>query len=199
MKLTDTRKIMKKMEKALDAKRYEHTLGVAYTASSLAMSNGINFEKAFVAGLLHDCAKCISNEKKLEICNKHNIEISEIERKNLCLLHAKVGSYIAAKQFRISDRDILNAILFHTTGRPGMSQLEKIIYIADYIEPGRKHAPNLPKVRKLAFQDLDEALLKILEDTLGYLGSVGGSIDPMTKRTYDYYEAYMRIEKRQED
>ena len=198
MKLTDTRKIMKKMEKALDAKRYEHTLGVAYTASSLAMSNGINFEKAFVAGLLHDCAKCISNEKKLEICNKHNIEISEIERKNLCLLHAKVGSYIAAKQFRISDRDILNAILFHTTGRPGMSQLEKIIYIADYIEPGRKHAPNLPKVRKLAFQDLDEALLKILEDTLGYLGSVGGSIDPMTKRTYDYYEAYMRIEKRQE-
>ena len=199
MKLTDTRKIMKKMEKALDAKRYEHTLGVAYTASSLAMSNGINFEKAFVAGLLHDCAKCISNEKKLEICNKHNIEISEIERKNLCLLHAKVGSYIAAKQFRISDRDILNAILFHTTGRPGMSQLEKIIYIADYIEPGRKHAPNLPKVRKLAFQDLDEALLKILEDTLGYLGSVGGSIDPMTKRTYDYNEAYMRIEKRQED
>ena len=199
MKLTDTRKIMKKMEKALDAKRYEHTLGVAYTASSLAMSNGINFEKAFVAGLLHDCAKCISNEKKLEICNKHNIEISEIERKNLCLLHAKVGSYIAAKQFRISDRDILNAILFHTTGRPGMTQLEKIIYIADYIEPGRKHAPNLPKVRKLAFQDLDEALLKILEDTLGYLGSVGGSIDPMTKRTYDYYEAYMRIEKRQED
>lgn len=199
MKLTDTRKIMKKMEKALDAKRYEHTLGVAYTASSLAMSNGINFEKAFVAGLLHDCAKCISNEKKLEICNKHNIEISEIERKNLCLLHAKVGSYIAAKQFCISDRDILNAILFHTTGRPGMSQLEKIIYIADYIEPGRKHAPNLPKVRKLAFQDLDEALLKILEDTLGYLGSVGGSIDPMTKRTYDYYEAYMRIEKRQED
>ncbi|RKI92773.1 HD domain-containing protein [Parablautia intestinalis] len=199
MKLTDTRKIMKKMEKALDAKRYEHTLGVAYTASSLAMSNGINFEKAFVAGLLHDCAKCISNEKKLEICNKHNIEISEIERKNLCLLHAKVGSYIAAKQFCISDRDILNAILFHTTGRPGMSQLEKIIYIADYIEPGRKHAPNLPKVRKLAFQDLDEALLKILEDTLGYLGSVGGTIDPMTKRTYDYYEAYMRIEKRQED
>lgn len=80
-----------------------------------------------------------------------------------------------------------------------MSQLEKIIYIADYIEPGRKHAPNLPKVRKLAFQDLDEALLKILEDTLGYLGSVGGTIDPMTKRTYDYYEAYMRIEKRQED
>lgn len=197
--MTDTRKIMKKMEKTLDVKRYEHTLGVAYTASSLAMCNGTDFEKAFAAGLLHDCAKCMSNEKKLEICNKHNIEISEIERKNLCLLHAKVGSYIARKQFHIVDRDILNAILYHTTGRPGMSQLEKIIYIADYIEPGRKHAPNLPQVRKLAFQDLDEALLKILEDTLGYLGNVGGTIDPMTKKTYDYYEAYMRIEKRQED
>lgn len=197
--MTDTRKIMKKMEKTLDPKRYEHTLGVAYTASSLAMCHGVDFEKAIIAGLLHDCAKCMSNEKKLEICNRHHIEISEIERKNLSLLHTKVGSYIARKQFRIVDRDILNAILYHTTGRPGMSQLEKIIYIADYIEPGRKHAPNLHQVRKLAFQDLDEALLKILEDTLEYLDGIGGTIDPMTKKTYDYYEAYMLIEKRQED
>lgn len=199
MKIADTRKIMKKMEKTLDPKRYEHTLGVAYTASSLAMCYGLDYEKALVAGLLHDCAKCMSNEKKQEICNKHNLEISEIERKNLYLLHAKVGSYIARKQFHIMDRDILNAILYHTTGRPGMSQLEKIIYIADYIEPGRKNAPNLPQVRKLAFQDLDEALLKILEDTLEYLQGIGGTSDPMTKKTYDYYKAYMQIEKRQED
>lgn len=189
MKLTDTRKIMKKMEKALDAKRYEHTLGVAYTASSLAMSNGINFEKAFVAGLLHDCAKCISNEKKLEICNKHNIEISEIERKNLCLLHAKVGSYIAAKQFRISDRDILNAILFHTTGRPGMSQLEKIIYIADYIEPRRTKAQNLNEIRRMAFVDLDITMVMILGDILEYLKRKNReNIDEMTKKAYDYYK-----------
>ncbi|NBJ91454.1 bis(5'-nucleosyl)-tetraphosphatase (symmetrical) YqeK [Parablautia muri] len=199
MKIADTRKIMKKMEKTLDPKRYEHTLGVAYTASSLAMCYGADYEKAIVAGLLHDCAKCMSNEKKLEICDKHNLEISEIERKNLYLLHAKVGSYIARKQFHIVDRDILNAILYHTTGRPGMSQLEKIIYIADYIEPGRRHAPNLPQVRELAFRDLDEALLKILEDTLEYLKEIGGTSDPMTQKTYDYYKAYIQIEKRQED
>jgi len=148
---------------------------------------------------LHDCAKCMSNDKKLSICDKYNIQISDIERKNPYLLHAKVGCYIAERQFHIRDRDILNAILNHTTGRPGMSQLEKIIYIADYIEPGRKQAPNLTAVRKLAFQDLDAALLKILQDTLDYLKNIDCPIDPMTRETYYYYVTYMNIEKRQEE
>ena len=187
MKTADIRKIRKKMEKVLDPKRFEHTLGVAYTASALAMCYDVDINKAQTAGLLHDCAKCMSNEKKLSICEKHHIPVNEVERKNPFLLHAKVGSYVAMKQFNIHDQDIINAILNHTTGRPGMSQLEKIIYIADYIEPGRKQAPNLTKLRRLAFQDLDQALLKVLDDTLHYLESINSPIDPMTQKTYEYY------------
>ena len=83
--------------------------------------------------------------------------------------------------------DILNAIQNHTTGRPGMSLLEKIIFVADYIEPGRKNAPNLGEIRKLAFQDIDRALLRILDDTLSYLSGSAGDIDPMTEKTRNYY------------
>lgn len=187
MKTADIRKIRRKMEKVLDSKRFEHTLGVAYTASALAMCYDVDINKAQTAGLLHDCAKCMSNEKKLSVCEKHHIPVNEVERKNPFLLHAKVGSYVAMKQFNIHDQDIVNAILNHTTGRPGMSQLEKIIYIADYIEPGRKQAPNLTKLRRLAFQDLDQALLQILGDTLRYLESINSPIDPMTQKTYEYY------------
>ncbi|GFI47231.1 ribonuclease Y [Lachnospiraceae bacterium] len=186
------RKIRKKMEKTLDPKRYEHTLGVAYTASALAMRYQEDMNKALVAGLLHDCAKCMDNEKKLHICQKHHIPVTDIEKKNPYLLHAKVGRHVAKKQFHIHDKDILNAILNHTTGRPGMSPLEKIVFIADYIEPGRKQAPNLALVRTLAFQDLDEALLAILRDTLEYLQRIDNQ-DPMTQNTYNYYSAQDRM------
>ena len=188
MKTVDIKKIRKKMEKTLDPKRFEHTLGVAYTAAALAMRYEVDINKAQTAGLLHDCAKCMSNEKKLLICEKHHIPVNDVEKKNPFLLHAKVGSYLAMKQFCIHDQDIINAILNHTTGRPGMSQLEKIIYIADYIEPGRKQAPNLTQVRRMAFQDLDKALLQILGDTLKYLNSIDSPIDPMTQKTYEFYQ-----------
>ena len=187
MKSADLKRIRKKMEKVLDPKRFEHTLGVTYTAAALAMCYQADINKAQVAGLLHDSAKCMDNDKKISICQKHNIQMNEIEKQNPFLLHAKVGSYIAMKKFGINDPDIINAILNHTTGRPGMSTLEKIIYIADYIEPGRKQAPNLTEVRKLAFQNLDDALLKILENTLSYLEESSEVIDPMTRKTYEYY------------
>ena len=187
MKTADLKKIRKSMEKELDANRYEHTLGVAYTAAALAMCNDVDPVKAETAGLLHDCAKCFSDDKKISVCRKNNMEINSVESRNPYLLHAKAGYCIAKNKFDIEDQDILNAILNHTTGRPGMSTLEKIIYIADYIEPSRKQAPNLSEVRKLAFQNLDQALLKILTDILSYLESGGGEIDPLTKETYDYY------------
>ena len=187
MKTADLKKIRKSMEKELDAKRYEHPLGVAYTAAALAMCNDVDPVKAETAGLLHDCAKCFSDDKKISVCRKNNMEINSVESRNPYLLHAKAGYCIAKNKFDIEDQDILNAILNHTTGRPGMSTLEKIIYIADYIEPSRKQAPNLSEVRKLAFQNLDQALLKILTDILSYLESGGGEIDPLTKETYDYY------------
>ncbi len=188
MKDNDLKKIRKAMEKTLDAKRYEHTLGVAYTAAALAMRYDVSIKNAQIAGLLHDCAKCMSDEKRLSICRKHNIGINEIERRNPFLLHAKVGSFLAMDEYRVTDPDVVNAILNHTTGRPCMSALEKIIFVSDYIEPGRKQAPNLKEIRRLAFVDLDQALLKILGDTLDYLQESGGEIDPMTRKTYDYYQ-----------
>ncbi len=203
MKTTDISKIRKSIEKTLDAKRYEHTLGVTYTAATLAMCHGGDMKRAQIAGLLHDCAKCIDNQKKITICEKHNIEINDIERRNPFLLHAKVGSYITMHKYNITDEDIVHAILNHTTGRPNMSLLEKIIYVADYIEPGRKQAPNLTAVRQMAFADLDNALLMILEDTLVYLDTLGGDIDPMTRKTYEFYkmmsETHLEEEKKEAD
>lgn len=188
MKESDIRKIRKAMEKKLDEKRYEHTLGVAYTASALAMRYGEDANKALLAGLLHDCAKCMSNEKRRKICQKHNIRITEAEERNPFLLHAKVGGFLAAKKYGVEDKDIIRAVLNHTTGRPGMSLLEKITYIADYIEPYRKQAPNLETIRRLAFEDLDQALLCILKDTLEYLEAGNMEIDNMTRKTYEYYK-----------
>ena len=186
----EVQQIEEKLKTALKPSRYRHTLGVAYTASCMAMVFGVDVHKAYRAGLLHDCAKCLTNEKRIFLCKKHNIQMNEAELKNPQLLHAKVGSFLAMEEFDIHDQDIINAILNHTTGRPDMSLLEKIIYIADYMEPGRKQAPNLSAIRKAAFEDLDKALLMILEDTLSYLHSTGSVVDTMTQKTYDFYSQY---------
>ena len=184
MKNTDLYKIRKAMEKAQDSKRYEHTLGVAYTAAALAMNYGVDINNTLVAGYLHDCAKHLSDEKKIHFCEKHNIVISEAEKSNPSLLHAKVGGFMAMDTYKVEDIDVINAILNHTTGRPEMSDLEKIIFIADYIEPGRKNAPNLEQIRKMAFVDLNQTMVMILRDTLEYSKA---AIDQKTKRTYEYY------------
>lgn len=180
--------IEKKLKKELDKERFRHTLGVMYTAAALAMLHGCDMEQAMYAGLLHDCAKCISNDKKKQICKKNHIEITVSEERSPFLLHAKLGAYMAEKEYGVKDGDILHAIQVHTTGVPEMNLLDKIIYIADYIEPNRDKAPNLDKVRKLAFQDLDMTMLVILEDTLSYLQQGKGEIDPMTSETYEYFK-----------
>ena len=182
-------KINRKLEKELDKERYEHTQGVMYTAAALAMCHGEDVDRALLAGLLHDCAKCIPAQKKLRLCEKYHLDISAVERDNPSLLHAKLGAYLAGKKYHISDQGILYAIKSHTTGRPGMSLLEKIIYIADYMEPGRKELPNMAEVRKLAFTDIDACLYRILEDSLAYLNSKNVPVDPMTEKTYLYYKS----------
>lgn len=180
--------LKKDLKKEMDDSRYEHTIGVMYTCAALAMRYGYNLEKAMLAGLMHDCAKCMPNAKKLKVAEKNHLEISNLERKNPFMLHAKLGAFLAKKKYDIDDEEILDAIRWHTTGRPNMTLLDKIVYIADYIEPKRDKAPNLPLIRQLAFTDLDQALIKILEDTLGYLGDSPDDVDYMTKMTYDYYK-----------
>ena len=180
-------KIRKQMKRILHAKRFEHTLGVAYTAANLASIYNEDIDKAFIAGLLHDCAKCYSAEKNLKLCKIYNIVLNDVELSHTALLHSKVGAYLAEHKYKITDSDILNAILYHTTGRCNMSTLEKIIYIADYIEPTRKASPNLEESRKLAFQDLDQAMAFITGNILEYLYSLNLEIDTRTKETYEYY------------
>ncbi len=186
-KTNHLRKLRKAVGKVQDARRFEHTLGVEYTSAALAMRYGGDLENARVAGLLHDCAKCLSDEKMLSICKKNHIPVTEVERKNPFLLHAKVGACLAREKYGVKEPDILNAIRSHTTGRRDMSLLEKIVFVADYIEPGRRHAPRLGEIRKLAFVDIDQALREILRDTLAYLKTSEGDIDPMTEETWRYY------------
>lgn len=181
-------KMKKRVQDHLDKERYEHTMSVMYTAAAMAMCYQVNMEKALIAGLLHDCAKCLSSDKKLKLCEKYGITISESERKNPGLLHAKLGAYIAKAKYDIKDQEIIDAITYHTTGRPAMTLLDKIVYIADYLEPNRNMAPNLEEVRRLAFQNIDECLYLILKDSLAYLETKSEVIDPMTEETYCYYK-----------
>lgn len=193
----DFKKIQKKLSKYLDEDRFHHTLGVMYTCASLAMAHGYDLEDAQAAGLLHDCAKCIPNKKKLKLCSQHEIPITDFEKEHPFLIHARLGAYIAEKKYDITDSEILSSITYHTTGRRAMSTLEKIVYIADYIEPMRDKAPNLTFVRKIAFADLDECMYEILKDTLAYLEENPKDIDETTKDAFLYYKDLhmQRIEK----
>ncbi len=180
-------KMEKKLKKELDEERYQHTLGVMFTAASLAMCYGADIERAQAAGLLHDCAKCIPNDKKIKMCEQYGIEINKTERRVPSLLHSKLGAYLAKSRYGIDDPEVLSAIQYHTTGKPNMTVLEKIIFIADYIEPMRFKAKNLAAIRKMAFHDLNQTVCMILEDTLHYLDEGQGEVDEMSRSAFRYY------------
>ena len=181
--------IREQVKKELKPARYEHTLGVAYTAACMAFLYGEDPLKAELAGILHDCAKCYPHEEQIRICMEAGIPLSEEELKSPAVIHAICGKYLARVRYHIEDEDLLNAIGSHTTGRPAMSRLEKIIYIADFIEPLRSEAPNLPEMRKLAFQDLDECMYRILMSTIEYLNGRGAAVVPATMEAFGWFRA----------
>ena len=187
-KYFDIEELNRKLRKYIDDNRYYHTQGVRFMSSALAMAHGVDIYRAEVAGLLHDCAKCIPDQKKIRLCDKNNIKITSVERHNPFLLHSKVGAYIAKEKYGINDEEILNAIRYHTTGKPGMTPLEQIVFIADYIEPRRNKSKNLPLIRQTAFRDLDECCYIILKDMLLYLHSKSGEIDSNTQEAFHFYE-----------
>ncbi len=187
--------LFKEVEKQLKYPRFVHTMGVTFTATSLAICHGEDVKKAETAGLLHDVAKHLDAAEMESICAKGGVAVRPFERGKASLLHSKAGCVLAKTRYGITDPDIIHAIQYHTTGRPGMSRLEKIIFIADYIEPGRlrdpwqkESEPNLSQIQALAFGDLDAAMRKILSDTLDYLHRSGKEIDSMTQETYDFYK-----------
>lgn len=180
--------IQKKLKKRLQKERYRHTVGVAYTAAALAMKYEFDIQKAFLAGLLHDCAKAYKSSKYLQMASVYDISVSDSEEKNPSLLHAKLGACLAKSVYGINDEDILNSIIFHTTGRPGMTLLEKIVFTADYIEPGRYKQKRLDEIRKTAFENIDLCIFMISEDTVSHLKTKPDAIDPNTELTYLYYK-----------
>lgn len=177
-----------KLQSRLDPMRYEHSLSVSFTCLNLAMCHGYDMDKVELAGLMHDCGKRYTDEVILKKCLKHEIPLTEAELNALPVIHAKYGAWLAEHKYHIADREILDAIGCHTTGRPEMTILDKILYIADYIEPRRYKASDLPQVRKLAFVSLDKTMFAILSGTLDYLNKRGGIIDPVTLDAYEYFK-----------
>ena len=180
--------IEKTLSKKLSAHRYEHSRGVAYTAACMSMKFGCDMNQAFLAGILHDCAKFYSNEELLAHCEKFHLTISPTERSMPYLLHAKLGAYLALHKYNVQDQELCSAITWHTTGHSNMTLLEKILYVADYIEPNRDKAPNLAEIRKISFENLDEAVYLVARDTLQYLKQTGTPFDPASDETYQFYK-----------
>ena len=185
-----------KLQKVLTPKRYLHTLGVAYLSASLAMCHGISHRDALVAGLLHDCAKNLPEDDMLQQCLTMNLPLSEHEKRIPELIHAAYGAYLAKEEYKIVQEDILLAIRNHTLGRPQMSKLEQIVYLADYLEPERMQPtiPSLDELRRIAFQNLDKATYLVSVNSIRYFESTGKDIDPMTYRVYEYYKNIVRKE-----
>ena len=162
----------------LKHKRIPHVLGTEQEAIRLAERYGADVEKARRAALLHDCTKKLDMEEQLALCRRYGIQLDELEQKALKLLHSKPGAAIARDVFGVDD-DIYSAIWYHTTGHAHMTKLEKIIYLADYIEPSRDF-PGVDKLRKVCYEDLDRGLLMGLEMTIEEMTSMGNPVHHAT-------------------
>lgn len=165
--MKDTDFINNWLKENLSEERYFHTLGTADCAKELAQKFSLNPDKAYIAGLLHDCAKCFSNEKLLEIIKSH-LHVEECEMLNYKTLHAPVSAYIAENEFGVTDREILSAIRWHTLGKLDMTDFEKIVFLADKIEPNTRDKEYSDKIRTLLDEEngLNKALLKCYKETI---------------------------------
>ena len=172
--------------RALSAKRFSHTLAVAYTARHLAHAHGLDMEKAEIAGLLHDCAKCMPLHEMQRIADENRITDDPGMRETDRLLHALVGAYIAQRDYGMRDPDIISAIANHTTGKPGMSRLDMAVFLADKIEPTRSSYPELDRVRMLAELSLEKAMIVSIERTTAYVKGRGKTLHPATLETLEW-------------
>lgn len=148
--------------------RYQHILRVRDTAIDLAKFYKADVEKAEIAGYYHDCAKSKDLDKLKLLSKEYGLELTESMQKAPKIIHAFLGALMAEKKYNIKDKEILDAIRYHTTGRKNMTLLDKIIFISDYIEPGRKFN-GIDEVRELAYKDLDLALYKSLNMSIANL------------------------------
>lgn len=168
-------KLDKIMKARLKKSRYRHTLGVVETAKKLARIHDADEESAMNAAMLHDYGKYLKADELLSYAKAFGISLDETTLESPALLHGEVGAELVCKELDICDEDVLNAIRYHTYGRVGMSRLEKIIYIADAIEPGREY-PGVDELRDLANEDLDKALKRAISDSIKFVVEKGHSL-----------------------
>lgn len=168
------------LEPHLKPKRFAHSLGVVDSAAEMAERFGADVHQAKLAALLHDCAKNFTDEEMLATAKAAHLDIDPITKVEPQLLHGPVGAVVAKRDYGITDPAILSAITYHTTGREHMTLLEKIIYLADFIEPSRDY-PGVDTLREAcAGDDIDKALLVSFTNTIMYINSIGGLIHPRT-------------------
>lgn len=171
--------MMEDLKNKLSKGRWIHSSGVAASAKALAARYGADEDDAYVAGWLHDCAKELSLLDMQKVVLKENLNLDPFMLKSRALLHGPAGSVLAKTRYGISNGQILKAIYYHTTGRPSMGLLEKILFLADYIEPSRDF-PGVEVLRSLAMQDLDSAMVAAYDATLRHLIDQGVFIYPLT-------------------
>ncbi|MGG4491782.1 bis(5'-nucleosyl)-tetraphosphatase (symmetrical) YqeK [Metabacillus idriensis] len=164
--------------------RYEHTIGVMETAIALAKQYGANVKKAETAAIFHDYAKFRSKDEMKQIIVEQNMT-KELLIHSPELWHAPVGAFLVEKEAGINDAEVLDAIRYHTSGRENMTLLDKVIYVADYIEPGRIF-PGADEVRELAKNDLNKALIVSMKNTILFLLKKNQAIYPETLQSYNF-------------
>ena len=175
-----------KLKDSLLEKRFVHSVGVMHTAVALAKLYGVDEYKAAVAGLLHDCAKNFSRDDMFALCEEYGIQLDEVMKSSTGLIHGLLGAEIAKREYGIDDDEIYDAIYYHTVGKPEMNLLTQIIYIADGIEPNR-HYDGVDRIRSLAEEDLDKALILQIDYTIKSVISKGGLLHTNTIDTRNYY------------
>lgn len=186
----DRKKILNDLKGYISEDRYIHTLGVEETAVKMARIFGIDENKASLAALLHDCAKELGQDEIMKMARQDGWPITKWdEQRPGELLHAPASAFLADKEFSIKDKDVLQAIKYHTLGNNHMSQLDMVIFVADMIEPNRNF-PGVEKLRKIAFSDLIKAVLACLEHTLSYLHNKKIEVHPQTNETYLSLQRY---------
>ncbi|MBS4199741.1 bis(5'-nucleosyl)-tetraphosphatase (symmetrical) YqeK [Bacillus sp. FJAT-49732] len=181
----DREKAIEIVGKKIKGPRFQHTLGVVDTAIKLAEKYGANREQAEIAAIFHDYAKLLPISELKNIL-KEGQEDDSLLLYHPELWHGPAAAYILKKEFSIEDEEILNSIRFHTTGRSNMSLLEKVIYLADYIEPGRSF-PGVNETRELAEKDLDQAVFKAISNTISFLVEKKAAIYPDTFEAYNSF------------
>jgi len=157
-------------------------------ARALAERWRADVERAACAGLLHDCAKGLPLRRMQELALAGGLRLDKATWDSRALMHAPVGAYLARRDYGVDDPEVLDAIRWHTTGRPGMGALEQIIYLADVIEPGREPFEALPAIRAAVWESLDRAMLLALRDSVAYVQRGRGPLHPDTLAALHWFE-----------